>query len=586
MKGIRTMNMKNLSQCLVLLFSLITFCLANAQDHVEPPKEKMLNLDNLTSLSKPVYDLLSSNKLIMIGEMHGTNEPAAFVTGLAELFTRYSDSVQVGFEIPPDQMREFLKLKTEHSIYSSDFFLHGFNDGRSSDAWAKAIAILTKNTRVRIFFYDINTAESKTGNDRDSLMYVKIKEEIKAHPKWKTITLSGNIHNMLLPYKGENKTAAYLYNDPELKLKHKLCSLNHNYQNGTMLNNIGKGLELRQVNMGESPYSKLSNSDNFLYTYKNDPLNTYTGIFFTKNITAATLAKTHGAFTVSRTVTDVPKQVPVDTSVYVKLAAETGGMYKTYCDKERKYTQGTFTIHGMCMDIHTKLPLDNTVCINIQAKKGSIYKVVYKTYCNEKGRYQFILPDSLNGQTLLVNASQDSKRVKKRNTPGPCPTECILSALYQFTGFKKIIVQTDSSRNYVINFGGLTLTYGTHLPTFYFRKDELEIAQGDFGSSPVDSTLCELKKILACQNDLVVEIAGHCSSMETEKKKLSFKRAEFLKKKLVALGINPKRLITKGYSDIPDKPYSGSDTIPDPVNKTGYEGQTVTFQIIGKDFKE
>jgi hypothetical protein len=273
----------------ILLLILSVHYNLNAQSDSTYFKSHAIELNKLDSLSLNVYKAIASYKLIMVGEMHGTNEPAAFVTDLAKLFTKFDDSVQVGFEIPADQMNEFLKLKTERSIYSSDFFSIGFNDGRSSNAWASAIATLTKNARIHIFFYDTNTGESKIYDDRDSLMYLKIKNNWQAHPQWKMITLSGNIHNMLLPRNGKNKTAAYLLNDPDLNMKDKLCSLNHNYQSGTMLNNIGNRLELREVNMGKSPYSKLTSFDNFLYIYENDPLNTYSGIFFTKTVTAATL---------------------------------------------------------------------------------------------------------------------------------------------------------------------------------------------------------------------------------------------------------------------------------------------------------
>jgi hypothetical protein len=275
---------------LILLTTTITYLSASGQDLASLLKNNAIKIDKLDSLNNKIYDLLHHNKLIMIGEMHGTNEPAKFVKGLTELFTANGDSVQVGFEIPSELMTTFLKLKTDSSIYRSDFFSNNSSDGRASLAWALTILNLNKNPKVKIFFYDINSGEAKNIEDRDSLMYVKIKKQIIKYPTWTTITLSGNIHNMRLPYKQKNKTGSYLVNDADLNISGKFCSINHNYQSGTMLNNIGKGLELRQVGNINSDYAKLVDYDNYLFLFPINETNAYDGIFFTRTVSAAELA--------------------------------------------------------------------------------------------------------------------------------------------------------------------------------------------------------------------------------------------------------------------------------------------------------
>ena len=89
----------------------------------------------------------------MIGEMHGTNEPANFLIGLAELFANYGDTVQVGFEIPGEQMTNYFQTLTDSNVSQSDFFTNNSADGRASVAWANAITRLAKNSQVQIFFY-------------------------------------------------------------------------------------------------------------------------------------------------------------------------------------------------------------------------------------------------------------------------------------------------------------------------------------------------------------------------------------------------------------------------------------------------
>lgn len=257
------------------------------QDLQTQLKENAVKIEHLDKLDKLVYEKLKDFKLIMIGEMHGTNEPANFLIGLTELFANHGDTVQVGLEIPSELMTAYNRLLTDSSVFQSDFFLNSFDDGRATIAWASIITRMTRNSRVQIFFYDINNNESRDFQNRDSLMYIKIKQKIIEHPNRRTITLSGNIHNMRLKFRDKLTAAYYLCNDKDLNLIDKICTLNHYYQSGTMLNNIGNGLELRQVNNNPTVFSETFDFDNYLYLYPT--ANTYNGIFFTKNVTASKL---------------------------------------------------------------------------------------------------------------------------------------------------------------------------------------------------------------------------------------------------------------------------------------------------------
>src|ERR1700740_3009831 len=84
------------------------FFQSKGQDFQTYLKENAVRIDQPESLSDEIYRLVSDYAIIMVGEMHGTNEPAKFVIGLAELFTKKGDSVQVGIEIPSDQMSKYI----------------------------------------------------------------------------------------------------------------------------------------------------------------------------------------------------------------------------------------------------------------------------------------------------------------------------------------------------------------------------------------------------------------------------------------------------------------------------------------------
>ena len=275
---------------LLMCSAILIFLNSNAQDNSAYLRNNAVRIDSPDKLNDSIYNLLSPFPIIMMGEMHGTNEPAQFVIGLTNLLTNKGDSVSVGLEIPSGEMKQFLSLYTDNSIYSSDFFKKSPVDGRASIAWARLISELKDNPRVQLFFYDINDGDCKKINDRDSMMYVKIKKQFTQHPAWKMITLSGNVHNIIST--ASTSMASYLYYDNDLNLIDKICSLNIEYLQGTCRANFGKGLEEKRLGHPETIYDTTFTFDKYLvlvsakYTYQ------YTGFYYTKFITAAKMTST------------------------------------------------------------------------------------------------------------------------------------------------------------------------------------------------------------------------------------------------------------------------------------------------------
>lgn len=269
----------------ILLQSQISF----AQSFSEFLREKAVKIAAFDSLGQAVYEQLIGYQVIMLGEQHGTSEPAQFLTGLADLFTAHGDTVLVGYEIPADQLENYWVQPNDSSLLQSEFFTNDVKDGRASKAWASSILQVGKNPLAHIFLFDIDKTE--VGANRDSLMYIKIKRQLMAHPTWRVLTLSGNIHNIRQPYKDKLRAAGFLANDLELKLSDKLCSLNLYFLSGTVMNNIGNGLELRQVNQAPSVYSNAVDYSKYLFLYPDSMRDKYDGMFFTRTVTASELAK-------------------------------------------------------------------------------------------------------------------------------------------------------------------------------------------------------------------------------------------------------------------------------------------------------
>lgn len=260
-----------------------------AQDFAQYLGENALEISDLEHLNDAIYEQLKTFRYLAMGEMHGTVEPAVFTLGLANLLTQKGDSVLVGLEIGEDAMTKYLEEQTDQSIYDSEFFSNGDADGRGTIAMAKLIARLRLNNRVKLFFFDVTTGNYT--DFRDSLMYLNIKRELLAKPNYKLITLSGNVHNMIVSRNGQKKMTLYLMEDPELALSDSTCSLSHHFNRGAMLNNTGNGLELRKVDYGPAVYTTATPFENYLILYKGKFQSPYSGLLFTTVVSPAEMVK-------------------------------------------------------------------------------------------------------------------------------------------------------------------------------------------------------------------------------------------------------------------------------------------------------
>jgi hypothetical protein len=256
-------------------------------------KQNAIEIERQDSLGNDLYDRIAKYSLIMVGELHGSNEPAQFVSSLVELMIRKGNPVQVGLEIPSEEMKSSVSDKKDSSVYSSLFFMSNRNDARASLAWADLITRFGHMRNVELFYYDINKEDLQNSFNRDSLMYVKVKKQIQLHPDWKTITLGGNIHNMLLTYGGETKMGLYLYGDKDLHLSENILSVGHYYATGTTWDNSAGSLTLYTVDHSDSYFAKTLDYENYFFIFPSGTKYKYNAIYFTRKVTPSDLARRH-----------------------------------------------------------------------------------------------------------------------------------------------------------------------------------------------------------------------------------------------------------------------------------------------------
>lgn len=226
-----------------LIFVFYVFCSFNSegQNTRDSIKTYAVQIHDLKSLSEEVYACLNDFDLIMVGEMHGTNEPANFVHGLVDLYDRKDEEVLLGVEIPLSKMQSFVSNPSDSTLLMTTFFQSENIDGRNGQAWFDLISAASKMEHVKLFFFD-NFVDPSV---RDSNMYEEVKTQKLNHPNAKIITLSGNLHNWLIPRRGMDKMGSYIIKDTLAFDANKIASFHHLYHEGTMLNNIGNGLELQ-----------------------------------------------------------------------------------------------------------------------------------------------------------------------------------------------------------------------------------------------------------------------------------------------------------------------------------------------------
>jgi len=266
----------------LILILLIYPLLSYSQDFGEYMKENAIKVESNNNLSQEVYDSISKYDLIMVGEMHGTKEPSIFVKSLAKLIVKNEGKVSVGLEIPINQLSNFIVNPTESNLLNSKFFSKENVDGRNGQAWFDLILNCSADTNINLFFFD--NVNSQKGEKRDSIMYVGVKNQKMNYPKNKIITLSGNIHNWRIPFNDMTTMGMYCLMDTVNFSYDKVCSIQHVYSEGTMLNNVGNGLELSTITFEENLYSNSVEYENYLFLYEFGKKNRYNCLFYTKRV--------------------------------------------------------------------------------------------------------------------------------------------------------------------------------------------------------------------------------------------------------------------------------------------------------------
>lgn len=265
---------------ITILFFLIVSTNLFSQTWKEYIAQHALPVRETLELDSSLYYSFKDYRLIMLGEMHGTLEPAKILEQLAQLFLLYEDSVSIGLEIPEKEMSSFLRNPSEKALKESMFFSKPNEDGRNGRAWFELVRYCMNEPRISVFFYDNAISPDVS---RDSIMYLEVKKHAAFHPQNKILTISGNLHNQLIAHNGSKTMGAYIFADSLTFQKEQICSIYHYYAEGTMLNNMGKGLELTTIEFRESDFTSGKHENYFIFYDSPEPTPNNC-IFFTRKV--------------------------------------------------------------------------------------------------------------------------------------------------------------------------------------------------------------------------------------------------------------------------------------------------------------
>ena len=264
-------------------------CAQNFQDYI---RANAIVLSDTPESDSTLYQLIREKKLIMLGEMHGTNEPARFAYTIARCILKYEGQVKMGLEIPEREMAGFIAAPSRESLLKSAFFQKENNYGMNGQAWFDLLVACMETPGIRLFFFDNHNNKVEW---RDSIMYISLRKEVIKDPNTKIITLSGNVHNRLTDFRGKHVFGSYCVQDQELFPANSIVAFNHLYAGGTMMNNRGDGLRVYEAQNNAGPFSVATELEQYgLLLPSSGEDQPHNAVFYTRTVThSPSLDHTH-----------------------------------------------------------------------------------------------------------------------------------------------------------------------------------------------------------------------------------------------------------------------------------------------------
>ncbi|WP_338873629.1 hypothetical protein [Myxococcus stipitatus] len=241
--------------------------------------------------------------VLLLGELHGTQEVPRFVAQSACQATVAGIPVTVGLELPLENQTRvdaFLESQgTEHDwlkLMEAPFWRSPYPDGRGSEAMANLLEQLrllrSAGLDVEVFVFDHPKAN---GQGREDAMAATVVHQVESSPTRFHVILSGNIHTRTkkgLPWDAERRPMGYLVKE---KLE-DVVALDMAYDSGTawICAVDSKGLR-DKLDCGVRDTKGKNNGDRyFMHRWESTNSEGYDGVFYVGSVRASEPAVQRG----------------------------------------------------------------------------------------------------------------------------------------------------------------------------------------------------------------------------------------------------------------------------------------------------
>lgn len=146
---------------------------------------------------------LKSGQVVLVGEVHGTQEGPEMVGQIACNALQSNLRVTIGLEIPQEDQDELdIYLDSNGSeeakqkFLALNFWSRDYQDGRASQSifqLIESVRILRENKK----HVDIVSLDREGVPNRDKIMAERLLEDVESYPNNFFIVLTGNLHNII-----------------------------------------------------------------------------------------------------------------------------------------------------------------------------------------------------------------------------------------------------------------------------------------------------------------------------------------------------------------------------------------------------
>ncbi len=270
---------------LILFFAINGFSQSTIDE--DGIRRNAVAIARLDTFDASIKDIFKNQKLILVGEIHGTAEPAEFVNYLVANLIGKGRNIYVGLEISAQDIVAGDQLHDPDALGNSPFFKRE-TVNKGSLAWLGLISTMSKLSGVHLFFFDLTKKQAESGlHHRDSLMYVNIKAKMLADTGAIYICLTGSFHNKITGDLFPTPMGNYFLRDKDLNISlFNMVSFNYAYVEGGACFNAGDGTRLHTLANSDYLYTLTGMRNFFSYTHELID-GDYNGVLFTYHVTSS-----------------------------------------------------------------------------------------------------------------------------------------------------------------------------------------------------------------------------------------------------------------------------------------------------------